>query len=232
MNAPRTILAALLLLLVPAGDALAQAKKKNNLPKETTVEDMLKRYDRDHDGRISKDEFIHEEFDKLDRNHDGVIDAQDAPPNGKPEDFMKRFKGLDKNNDGRITFEEYADGPILDRFKTIDKDGSGYLERPEIEAYLKKINGDARKRLAEFIAKYDLNNDGKVTRDEFPGSDAVFARLDRNKDGVVDEKDAPGADEPLVPPPPAPDPPRPPPPPPPAPAKSAPAPAPEKKGPS
>jgi Ca2+-binding EF-hand superfamily protein len=216
-RARRTLVALVIVAFALALGAGARAddtnKKKNQPykgPKDMTVEDMLKRYDRDHDGRISKDEYIHEEFDKIDRNHDGFIDAQDFPQGGKDNAQLKRLLTLDKNKDGRVSYEEYADGPILDRFKSLDKDGSGYLERPEIEAIVKKLAADARKRLAEFIDRYDLNHDGKVTREEFPGSDAVFARLDRNKDGVVDDRDAPNADEPLVPAAPPPDPPRPP----------------------
>jgi hypothetical protein len=37
--------------------------------------------------------------------------------------------------------------------------------------------------------KYDGNNDGKIARKEFPGSDAEFARLDRDRDGAITEAD-------------------------------------------
>ena len=41
---------------------------------------------------------------------------------------------------------------------------------------------DTRKRL-------DQDGDGQISRQEFPGSDADFARLDRNRDGVLTEPD-------------------------------------------
>src|SRR5437660_6184513 len=36
---------------------------------------------------------------------------------------------------------------------------------------------------------YDADKDGKITRKEFPGDDALFARLDRNHDGVLTADD-------------------------------------------
>src|SRR5689334_15900589 len=41
---------------------------------------------------------------------------------------------------------------------------------------------EARKR-------FDRDDDGRINRKEFPGSDADFARLDRNRDGALGEAD-------------------------------------------
>lgn len=38
---------------------------------------------------------------------------------------------------------------------------------------------------AAWLARFDVNADGKVTRDEFRGNDQVFARLDNNGDGAI-----------------------------------------------
>jgi hypothetical protein len=37
--------------------------------------------------------------------------------------------------------------------------------------------------------RFDADKDGKITRKEFPGDDALFARLDRNHDGVLTVED-------------------------------------------
>jgi Ca2+-binding EF-hand superfamily protein len=37
--------------------------------------------------------------------------------------------------------------------------------------------------------QFDADKDGKITRKEFPGDDALFARLDRNHDGVLTAED-------------------------------------------
>jgi hypothetical protein len=35
----------------------------------------------------------------------------------------------------------------------------------------------------------DLNGDGRITRNEWPGNDASFRRLDRNADGAITDYD-------------------------------------------
>jgi len=42
-----------------------------------------------------------------------------------------------------------------------------------------------------FIQNFDKNDDGKVSKDEFPGPDKAFDRLDKNQDGYVDASEAP-----------------------------------------
>jgi hypothetical protein len=42
---------------------------------------------------------------------------------------------------------------------------------------------------AWLVENFDADNDGKITRKEFPGDDVLFARLDRNHDGVLTKDD-------------------------------------------
>lgn len=42
-----------------------------------------------------------------------------------------------------------------------------------------------------FINKFDRNNDGRVSREEFPAPENVFRNLDRNHDGFIDPSEAP-----------------------------------------
>ncbi|MBU2578196.1 hypothetical protein KKA69_05235, partial [Patescibacteria group bacterium] len=43
----------------------------------------------------------------------------------------------------------------------------------------------------DFIKQLDKDNDGRVSRSEFPGPDNAFNRMDRNDDGFIDENEAP-----------------------------------------
>ena len=47
------------------------------------------------------------------------------------------------------------------------------------------------KKGKEFINKFDKNNDGRVSRKEFTGSDKTFNRLDKNKDGYINSTEVP-----------------------------------------
>ena len=42
-----------------------------------------------------------------------------------------------------------------------------------------------------FIGRFDRNNDGRVSREEFSGPDQVFKRFDMNNNGYIDEDEAP-----------------------------------------
>ena len=43
---------------------------------------------------------------------------------------------------------------------------------------------------ANFIQKYDKDNDGKLSKEEFSGSDQAFSNLDKNQDGYIDKNEA------------------------------------------
>ena len=49
----------------------------------------------------------------------------------------------------------------------------------EIERYRRSVEG------ATFLERFDLNDDGRVTLEEFGGSPAAFRRADQNGDGTV-----------------------------------------------
>jgi len=42
-----------------------------------------------------------------------------------------------------------------------------------------------------FINQFDRDNDGRVSRNEFPGPEEVFSNFDRNQDGYIDADEAP-----------------------------------------
>ena len=93
--------------------------------------------DTNHDGFISREEFLaaqKKQFDEFDTNHDGKIDAKEIA-NSAP--FMERnmrqaermMKQWDKNNDGVVTADEFKEAANA-RFSARDKEGTGKIARP------------------------------------------------------------------------------------------------------
>jgi len=102
--------------------------------------------DRNHDGRISRDEFIDWNTERLfkiyDRNHDGVVDIKEfrALQGSNSDD---RFRRIDRNHNGKITLEEAKADPTVRAamgatFKGIDTKHQGYIDREEWNAYVEK----------------------------------------------------------------------------------------------
>lgn len=73
----------------------------------------------------------------------------DVVPNAQ-----RRFERLDKNNDGFVTPDEFANRGA-ERVKRLDGDGDGRLSRSElVEGALKRFDA------------VDINKDGQITPDE------------------------------------------------------------------
>jgi Ca2+-binding EF-hand superfamily protein len=98
-------------------------------------------------------------FVKLDKNQDQVVEKEEVPESARPA-FEKLLKAGDTNNDGKIDIEEIR---IL-------------------SLHLQAANDPK----ARFKAM-DKDGDGKVSKAEFTGVPANFARFDTNKDGFLDQ---------------------------------------------
>jgi Ca2+-binding EF-hand superfamily protein len=111
---------------------------------------MLDNADTDHDGRVTRAEYIEARkamFDKLDRNHDGVV---------SPDDFgrLKRFrpkaadkielfiKATDGDHDGRVTRAELDAAPTI-MFDRMDANHDGAIDNNERAAAAGRKNGGA-----------------------------------------------------------------------------------------
>jgi Ca2+-binding EF-hand superfamily protein len=141
-------------------------------------------------------------FDRLvklaDTNKDGKVDQQEyrdllvraresaqnlpAAPLGPA-----RFQNLDKNNDGKVSRDEFDGRPAV--FAMIDADHDGFITRDEAQKFRPGAGAGAGgpAMIAQRLKSMDKNGDGKVSRDEFTGPAPMFDRLDRNSDGTIDE---------------------------------------------
>jgi Ca2+-binding EF-hand superfamily protein len=112
---------------------------------------LLKRFDTNMDGKISRDEAKDERlaklFDALDKNRDGFLDKSELRPlaekiaagkkdGGVPPRLPLDFDALDKNADGRLTPDEVKGTPLAAFFREIDTNGDGRIDRAELEAWL------------------------------------------------------------------------------------------------
>ena len=79
---------------------------------------LLKYGDADHDGKLEAAEY---------RNLMQKVNWARA---ASPEQREKRFKALDRNEDGKLGPDEFQGGPA--RFKQLDHNGDGFLSRDEI----------------------------------------------------------------------------------------------------
>ena len=126
-----------------------------------------------------------------------VIMRQGAGPGTSGPDAPRRIMAMDKDDDGKVSKEEYTGpAPLFDRLDA-DKDGS--ITRREAAAVRERgvagappsgrpgrIMGMATARFEEL----DADKDGKVSKDEYKGSASVFNGLDADKDGFVTKKEA------------------------------------------
>jgi hypothetical protein len=65
--------------------------------------------------------------------------------------------------------------------------GFTFICAANIFAVTPRVGGESE----DFLKHFDKNNDGKVSREEFPGPDKAFYHLDKNRDGFIDAREAP-----------------------------------------
>jgi Ca2+-binding EF-hand superfamily protein len=110
-------------------------------------------------------------FDRLDANKDGFITPDEAGGEEKKRLFERLLRTVDKNKDGKLSREEFAEG-----IKT--REEAPREERAGIPT------------LAQVLERFDKNGDGKLSKEEAPERmKENFDRLDANKDGVLDKEE-------------------------------------------
>lgn len=165
---------------------------------EGRVEQFFQRLDKDRSAVVEKNEF--KVGDRLLQKHDLDRDSALAPneidppigvgfeafANQNPDTLLERYDG---NKDGKLSSGELPGG-AKSVFARADEDKDGSVSREELSKALANARDYQFQRLpAGFLERYDLNEDKKVSRAEYPGDDATFTRLDANGDGAVSKAD-------------------------------------------
>ena len=107
-------------------------------------------------------------------------------------EFVSLF---DKNGDKKISRMEFPRS--AEEFDKLDKNNNGYIEADEVP---KGPPGGGSKKGGppgsgmpgmNFIRKYDMTGDDKVSKREYPRPSKEFKGLDKNSDGFIDINEAP-----------------------------------------
>jgi Ca2+-binding EF-hand superfamily protein len=179
-------------------------------PPRPTAEEFIKRWDKNKDGVLTKDELppqLAAVFERFDKNKDGKLDRDEVAAmlevvrrNGQgaaqPEALVRRWLDrLDTNKDGKISKKEAEGTPLATAFDQFDTNKDGFLDREELmRAAARFIASRDRPEPGRATLEFDdldRNADGRLTREELKGTPLYekFDEIDTNKDGKIDPKE-------------------------------------------
>jgi hypothetical protein len=128
-------------LIAPLALAVLLPAAAQAMPRFGSPEAMLDRADANHDGRVSRAEFLAAraaQFDQLDRNHDGMVRLDEYPRLASSKRAgAQRLKTLisatDRNRDGQVDRGEFVSAPTL-VFDRADANRDDVLDKAELAA--------------------------------------------------------------------------------------------------
>ncbi len=192
--------------------------------KPARADELLKRFDTNHDGKLDEDEVAaaHEEMLKEQMDRQAKIAATPAGPQIR----QRMLEQFDKNHDGRLDDDERAemrkyaeerglgpDGEVReDLLKRFDKNADGKLDEPEraeLEKFLQERRVQAAVMRERLLRQFDHNHNGKIDEDERPEMEKAvrermasnppqLARYDRDNDGKLDDAEWAAAREQIL----------------------------------
>ena len=180
-----------------------------------TPEQFIKRFDKNGDGVLTKDELpprLAQAFDRIDANKDGKLDRQEVAAllrvlrqrgagGAQAEQAVKRILDrFDTDKDGKISRAEARQGPLARNFDRLDVNKDGFLDRQELLRALRSgLFGGGRPgggrpgagRGGVDFDSLDKDADGRLTRQELKGTPYFdkFGAIDTNKDGKIDPRE-------------------------------------------
>jgi Ca2+-binding EF-hand superfamily protein len=154
---------------------------------------FINNFDKDQDGKLSPEEYPGSDtsFKRMDKNQDGYLDnteVQKGRSHARPEMQQRGsgyIKNFDKDQDGKLSPGEYPGSDTS--FKRMDKNQDGYLDNTEVQKGRSHARPEMQQRGGGYIKNFDKDQDGKLSPEEYPGSDTSFKRMDKNQDGYLDD---------------------------------------------
>jgi len=125
-------------------------------------------------------------FNKADKNKDGKLTPEEwrqvLNASGVPttmEEVEEFFDPMDRDYDGRLSFEEFMgeESPIEKLFKNMDKNGDGLVTKQEFMTICKNLTDEQVKAA---FKQFDTSGDDKLDYREF--CDMINKREKQGKD--------------------------------------------------
>jgi Ca2+-binding EF-hand superfamily protein len=168
---------------------------------EQRVDRLLKEQDRDHDGRISRQEAqgeLLDEFAEIDRDRDGFLSREEllraaeqpsprAPAGSAPDPAARQFADYDKNHDGFLTPDELPE-QLREPLLRFDLDRDGRLNLEEFRRGLAALQSERRHSDWVFDLIETAERDQRAPRD-LQRTYRILWEVDRNHDGVLDGRE-------------------------------------------
>ena len=168
------------------GDRDGKANKDEFL---ATVKRRFAAFDLNSDGRITDEDLppMLRGRDVL-KGGDGMAPEIGSRMQRRGGGMMGEMRGADTNKDGIVTLDEVL-ARATSRFVTLDKNKDGSVDVADFDALRGEMTAYRTQR---FLHRFGAAQDGKVTREQFYNlAKERFASRDLNNDGKLDREDLP-----------------------------------------